>query len=70
MASSVLCNVNGPKPSRKGNLQPSVTFGENLMDRMSEAPGGSGYICEGTKNPLLETGSRLSFMQKWPNIHF
>ena len=37
---------------------------------MSEAPVGSGYISEWTKNPLLEIGSRLSFWQKWPNIHF
>ena len=30
MASSVGSNGNGPKPSRTDNLQPSVTFGENL----------------------------------------
>lgn len=36
----------------------------------SNAPSGSGYICEGTKTPLLETGLRLPFWQQWTNIHF
>ena len=68
MTSLVGHKGNGPKTTRTGNLQPCVTFGEKLKLIGGPMPSGSGYICEETKNPLLETGSSLSFWQQWSNI--
>ena len=61
MTSSVGTEGNDPKTTRTGNLHHFVTFGENLrsIGRQIRHQDPLILICEGSKNPLLETGSRL-----------
>ena len=60
VTSSVGTYDNDLKSTRAGNFHLSQTF---KFSWKSNEPSRSSYICEGSKNPLLKTGSRLSFWQ-------